>query len=157
MDRFNPRALSLISMEPTKQELGADKHLLLLMGSVQTCDALSEGRLASLLPERKGGLVVTTGRLGEESLLRLLGVTSLPILMPQSRIALLYMGLAHAGETGTDHRGVVGTLAWSRTYVWVVKARNLAKKVVDQCMICKISRRKLESQSLIDLIFIELS
>ena len=56
------------------------------------------------------------------------------------------MVLAHAGETGTDHRSVVGTLAKSRTYVWVVKVLNLAKKAVDQCMVCKISRRKLESQ-----------
>ena len=129
MDRFNPRALSLIALEPTKQELDAAKHLLLLLGSVQTCDALSAGRLASLLPERKEGLVVTTGRIGEESLLRLLGVTSLPILMPQSRIAWLYMVLAHSGDAGTEHRGIVGTLARSRTHVWIVKAATSQRRL----------------------------
>ena len=77
---------------------------------------------------------------------RLMGVSSLPILMSQSRIAWLYMVVAHLGESGTDHCGIVSTLSRSRTYVWVVKGRNLAKKVVNSCMKCRIVQRKMEVQ-----------
>ena len=121
---------------------------------VATASALIEGRLASLLPVRQGRLIVTTGRLGDKSMSRLLGVSHLPILMPNSRVAFLYMTLAHQGESGLSntavehHRSAVGTLARSRTYVWVVKGKNLAKQVINMCPKCKIERKRLETQQM---------
>ena len=150
----NPRALTLVAAEPTGSEVQRAKSFLLVHGMIATAQALSEGRLASLLPVRKGKLIVTTGRLGERNMTRLLGVSSLPILMSDCRVAYLYMVLAHEGESGLSstavehHRGVVGTLARSRTYVWVVKGKNLAKQVVHNCPKCRRERRKLETQQM---------
>ena len=146
MDRFNPIALSLIAREPTVDELTVAKQLLLLYGMLPTYTALEEGKLTSLLPKTVGRLIVTTGRLGEESLVRLLGVSSLPILMSNSRVAWLYMVVAHVGELQNDHRAIVGTLSRSRAHVWIVKGRTLAKKVVNSCMHCRRVGRILESQ-----------
>lgn len=67
----------------------------------------------------------------------LLGTSSLPILMSESHIAYLYMLEAHCGEYGLVHRGVTSTLARSRQKVWVVKGNKLAKKICQQCMICR--------------------
>ena len=46
------------------------------------------------------------------------------------------------------HRAAVGTLARSRSYVWVVKGKNLAKKFVQQCPKCRRERRRLETQQM---------
>ena len=83
---------------------------------LDTAQSLTEGKLASLLPVRRDGVIVTTGRLGERNLSRLLGVSHLPILMAKSRIAFLYMTMAHEGESGLSntaekhHRGAVTAL-----------------------------------------------
>ena len=109
---------------------------------VHTQGALAAGKLASLLPCRDGKIIVTTGRLGEKSMQRLLGVSSLPILMSNSRVAYLYMVEAHTGEFGLVHRSVVSTLARSRKKVWVVRGRNLARKVVNSCPRCDLDRKE---------------
>ena len=90
--------------------------------------AFHKGKLASLLPERDGPLIVTRGRLGEKSLERLLGVAALPVLMPSSRVAQLFMWRAHLGYSGLFHRSVAQTLAKCRSSVWIVKAKDLAKE-----------------------------
>ena len=64
---------------------------------IYTATAMEEGRLTSLMPMRKGKLIVTRGRLGERSLNPIFGVTELPILMPESRVAELFMWRAHNG------------------------------------------------------------
>ena len=150
----NPRALTMVANEPTDNEMSRAKKFLLVHGMIDTTLALDEGRLASLLPVRQGRLIVTCGRLGEKNMTRLLGVSSLPILMPSCRIAYLYMVMAHEGESGLSntavehHRDAVGTLARSRSYVWVVKGKNLAKKIVNNCTKCRRERRRLETQQM---------
>ena len=117
----NPKALTKIAAEPTTEELKRARKVLLAHGMIATSQALEEGRLASLLPVWQGMLVVTCGRLGEKNMNRLLGVSNLPILMPGSRVAYLYMAMAHEGESGLSntavehHRDAVGTLARSRS------------------------------------------
>ena len=150
----NPRALTKIADEPTVEELNKAKKVLLVHGMKSTSQALGEGKLASLLPVWQGMLIVTCGRLGEKNMNRLLGVSNLPILMPGCRVAFLYMAMAHEGESGLSntavehHRDAVGTLARSRSYVWVVKGKNLAKRIVNNCLKCKREQRKLESQQM---------
>ena len=90
----NPEALTLIASEPTAVELDQARMLLLAHAMIDTARAYKEGRLDSLLPVIRGKLIVTTGRLGEQNMLRLFGVEYLPILMPSSRVAFLYMLLA---------------------------------------------------------------
>ena len=147
----NPEAYSLISGAPDRLELQKAYRLLLLHGMPATSDALDKGKLASLLPVYEGKLIVTRGRLGEESLSRLLGVSSLPILMNNTRVAYLFMVHAHRGEFGLVHRSAVATLARSRTKVWIVKGRNLARKVVNDCQRCTRDRKELLIQQMADL------
>ena len=147
----NPTAYDLIASEPTRDELWKAERLLLLHGMPQTKEALDNGKLDSLLPVYEGKLIVTRGRLGESSLEKLLGVKSLPILMPESRIAHLYMVQAHCGEFGLVHRGAVATLARSRNKVWITKGRNLARKVSNNCPICIKNRKQLLVQQMSEI------
>ena len=133
----NPKALTDIAAEPSGGEIEKARSLLLVYAMTLTEQALADGRLDSLLPVWQGRVLVTTGRLGDRNMMRLFGVKSLPILMSNSRVAYLYMYLAHQSECGLSntpvehHRSAVGTLARSRTYVWVVKGKQLAKKIVN--------------------------
>ena len=111
-----------------------------------TAAAEREGKLASLCPERQGAIIVSKGRIGEKSLSRLLGVSSLPILMAGTRVAYLYMVRAHEGEFGMVHRSIAETLARSREKVWIVKARNLAKQVCSTCPLCRRRNKILVGQ-----------
>ena len=99
---------------PVAADLVAAERLLLLSAMPETASALQEGRLTSLCPERDGPIIVTSGRIGEKSLSKLLGVPHLPILMHKSRAAFLYMVEAHEGEDGSVHCSLVETLARSR-------------------------------------------
>ena len=150
----NPIALTKLAAEPIQTEIEQVTEMLLLHAMPDTVEAYNAGKLTSLLPVRKGKVIVTTGRIGEKCLSRLLGVSSLPILMPNTRVAFLYMVLAHERESGLSttsvehHRSAVGTLARSRSYVWIVKGKLLAKKVVSQCFKCRREKRKLEKQQM---------
>ena len=127
------------------------ERLILTYGMTETAIALDKGQLDSLMPKRSGHLIVTTGRLGEEPLQALLGVSELPILMPKSRVAELYMWRSHVGFSGILHRSVAETLARSRSYVWIVKGKELAKKIVSSCMECRRFRKRLLGQQMADL------
>ena len=149
----NPIALTAIAVEPSKTELDSAKQLLLLHAMVDTIEALNAKKLTSLLPKRDGQLIVTTGRLGERSMSRLLGMRNLPILMASNRVAYLIMLRAHEYDGDTrlsvqNHRAAVGTLARSRNYAWIVRGKLLAKKIVSSCTACRRERRKLESQQM---------
>ena len=149
----NPVALTAIAIEPSKQELDSAKELLFLHAMVDTVEAFNKKKLTSLLPKRWGQLIVTTGRLGERSLSRLLGVDNLPILMSSNRVAYLIMVRAHEYDGTTklavqNHRAAVGTLARSRNYAWIVKGKQLAKRIVNSCTSCKREKRKLEVQQM---------
>ena len=149
----NPIALTKVAGEPTKEELDVARDMLLVHAMVDTVEAYNGKKLTSLLPVRCGKLIVTTGRLGERSLSRLLGVSNLPILMTTSRVSYLYMVMAHEYDgqnklSVENHRAAVGTLARSRYYVWIVRGKQLAKKVVSSCFACKRERKKLEMQQM---------
>ena len=132
--------------EPIASELEQAERLMLLAAMHHTAKALHENQLESLYPKKDGKIFVTTCRLGEKSLSRLLGVSSLPILMPASRTACLYMTRAHEGEHKTEHKSIVETLARSRQSVWIVRGRLLAKKVCTSCYICKRLKIQLSGQ-----------
>ena len=154
MQISNPKALTLIAQEPTTAEFNRAKKLLLMFSMHDTMKDLQAGKLASLLPVQKGHLIVTCGRLGEMNMNRILGVSSLPILTPKSRVSYLFMLMAHERESGLSntavehYRDAVGTLARSRSYVWVIRGKNLAKQIVKNCVKCRKEQRKLESQQM---------
>ena len=132
--------------EPAADELEVAERLMLLTAMPLTAQAFYAGKLASLCPKKDGQIIVTVGRIGEKSLSRLLGISSLPILMPTSRAAYLFMVRAHEGEHNTEHKSIVETLARSRQSVWVVKGRLLAKKVCQSCFVCKRINKQLSGQ-----------
>ena len=85
--------------------------LILVSAMPYTAAAVHDKKLVSLDPVLQGKVIVTTGRLGEECLIAHLGVQALSILMPQSRIAQLYMWRAHCGESNTEHKSIAENLA----------------------------------------------
>ena len=136
------------SRDPTAEELAEAERLILVSAMIDTATAYHEQKLDSLLPEKDGMIIVTRGRLGEECMSAHLGVSSLPILMPNSRAAFLFMYRAHCGEYGTDHKSVVETLARSRTSVWIHRGRDLAKKICRQCPLCIKDKKKMVGQQM---------
>ena len=86
----------------SREDLISAERLLLVSAMPETATAVFDKTLLSLAPEREGNIIVTRGRIGEKCLSRLLGVSCLPILMPTSRAAFLYMVQAHRGEHGND-------------------------------------------------------
>ena len=71
--------------------------------------------------------------------------------MPESRVSYLFMVYAHAGEFGLVHWSAVATLARSRRFVWIVKGRNLARKVANSCLKCIRDRKQLLVQQMADI------
>ena len=143
-----PNSYKAVSSLLTPEDLNAAENLLLEHAMILTDIALEKGQLDSLLPVRDGVLIVTQGRLGESKMSELFGSSSLPILMPHSHTAYLYMLEAHTGEHGLVHRGVASTLARSRQKVWVIKGRRLAKKICQDCMICRREAKLRVSQQM---------
>ena len=137
-----------ITKDLSPEVLKAAEQLILVSAMIYTATAMEEGRLTSLMPMRKGKLIVTRGRLGERSLNPIFGVTELPILMPESRVAELFMWRAHNGYSGLFHRSVAQTLAKSRSWVWIVRGRDLAKRVCNKCMKCRMEASKLQKQQM---------
>ena len=105
------KTIEVLSAPPSAEELVHAERIILAHGMLETSQAYHEGKLSSLLPERQGPLIVTRGRLGEAGLERILGVSALPILVPTSRVAYLYMLQAHLGSSGLFHRSPTQILA----------------------------------------------
>ena len=142
------KSVAILSSPPSADELIVAERLVLASWMFDTAVAFHKGHLTSLLPERHGPLIVTRGRLGEKSLERLLGVSALPIIISSSRVSELFMWRAHLGYSGLFHRSVAQTLAKSRSSVWIVKGKDLAKKVCWECMECARNRKKLAGQQM---------
>ena len=136
---------------PSACDMNKAEKLIQLSAMPETASAFFDGKLISLNPLRNGALIVTCGRIGEEPMSELLGLPYLPILMPKSRAAFLYMVEAHEGEGGTVHCSIVETLARSRKKVWIVKARDLAKRVCSSCPLCKRRNKELAGQQMAKL------
>ena len=132
----------------TTDEINAAERLLLLSAMPETAAAVFDQKLLSLAPEKEGSLIVTRGRIGESSLSRLLGVPYLPILMPKSRAAYLFMVQAHRGKHNNLHNSIAETLARSRQKVWIVRGRDLARKVCSNCYLCRRRNKSLASQQM---------
>ena len=135
----------------TASDLQVAERMLLLSAMSDTASAEKQGKLLSLSPKKDGCIIVTSGRIGEKNLSTLLGIPHLPILMPQSRAAYLYMVQAHEGVDGTVHCSIAETLARSREKVWVVRGRDVAKKVCSQCYLCRRRNKVLVGQKMAEI------
>lgn len=72
---------------------------------------------------------------------------AVPLLPFQSWISTLLARAAHS----EGHDGVAGTLLRMRKKAWVIRGRVIARKVVDECVLCKKMRAKTCQQIMGDL------
>ena len=140
------KSSDIVSCDPVAAELDVAERMILMSAMPESFAALDLGKLDSLLPKKDGYILVTCGRLGERSLSRLLGVDKLPILMSNTRAAFLFMYRAHVGQSGSwqnlVHNSAVETLARSRSAVWVVRGKELARRIVKNCNLCIRMRKE---------------
>ena len=151
LDKNNEQDVNMVKSFLNHENLIRAMKIMILSGMQETKKALDEGRLDCLLPRRDEGMIVTQGRLGEKGLQQILGVSKLPILMKDSRVAHLIMQAAHTEETGLNHRGVSDTLARSRAQAWIINGKNLAKRIRNQCLICRAKEKRLKSQQMAEI------
>ena len=104
---------------------------------------MKEGKLESLKPAINKGLIVTSGRFSQKHLTKLLGKETLPVLMPDTRLAELVFRHCHE----EDHRlSATDTLARSRKFIWVPRELAVARRVVRSCMWCRLAARRTAKQ-----------
>ena len=128
------RGTQCIPHPVSAQERLAAYRLLITHESNQSRKAFEEGKLASLKPVLQAGRVLCHGRIPTDTLAVLTGKTSLPVLMPSTKLAYLLMLKAHQ----EDHRrGVTDVIARTRREAWIVRARSLARSVVNACIECR--------------------
>ena len=125
---------------PTVNLLNKARDLMLVVSAWEVTPHVP--KLSTIGPEYKHGVWTFKGRLakGIESLL---GKKNLPILT-RGRLAELMMMTAH----NRNHEGVAGTLAASRSQVWILKGRYLARRVVRDCVYCRVKHHKLQNQQM---------
>merc|ERR1719509_413472 len=128
--------------------MDAARQLLLLAASPSAFSALRSGRLLSLGAQEHRGIVVVRGRVGQAHLARLLGTSSLPVVMPSELLAQRVTEEAHR----EDHRMSVRDIsARVRRTTYIPGGNRLAKAVAGRCMVCCLSKRIQSNQIMGDL------
>ena len=136
-----------ISEPLTVQDVEVARKVLFIVSMGPTLAAMGRGELNPLRPSLENGIVYVRSRC-EKSLMELLGVSRLPVLLRQSRLARLIMIEAHCEDHRTTHTDV---LARSRRRAWVVQGRYLAKEICKACPVCKLNKSKLCKQLMADI------
>ena len=131
----------------TVQDVAVAAKAQFIVSMRPTLEAMDTGKLESLRPYVKSGIVFMRGRC-ESSLPQLFGVSSVPILARCTRLARLIMIEAHCEDHRLSHLDV---LARSRQRAWIVRGRFLAKDVIKACPLCRLRRSKLSKQLMGDI------
>ena len=131
----------------TVQDMKTAERILFVASMGPTLAAMEAGKLESLRPVVRGGIVYARSRC-DKSLLSLLGIDCLPILTRDSDLASLIMWEAH----NESHRASpTDVLSRSRQRAWIIRGRYLAKEICGSCPKCRILRRKLSQQLMADV------
>jgi hypothetical protein len=139
---------SLVEVEPTVQERELSRKLLFSASSASAIQAHQEGRLLSLGSVLEGGQVWIKGRIRGEDLARMLGISRLPVVMAQEKLAELIVTDAH----NKDHRmSPQDVLARARQLCWIPRGTQLAKRVIGRCMFCRTKRFRASQQIMAQL------
>ena len=118
------------------------KHIQYFVSMDLTRQAFDKGKLTSLNASLVRGVVVMKGRAGD-NLKNILGVRSIPVLMPETRLGRLIMIQTHKQDHKRDPRDAMSR---SRRDAWIVSARQLAKSVIKSCPICRLNSTRLVTQ-----------
>ena len=130
-------------------EFQTAEKLLLLWAMTYTWSDHKKKKLDSLVPklDKSGVILYTSGRLGEQPMLRILGKDKIPIIPRRCRLAYLFMFKSHVEDCSRDaHRGVQSTLVRSRLYCWIPEGKKLARHIVNSCFGCKRRLASLTEQ-----------
>merc|ERR1711888_104095 len=133
--------MKALEEEPSVSLLNKARDLMMVVSAWEVTPHVS--KLVNLGPVYERGVWTCKGRLGK-GIKSLLGKENLPILTRKGRLAELMMIAAH----NRNHEGVAGTLAASRSQVWILKGRYLARRVVKECVYCRAKHHKLQSQQM---------
>ena len=109
----------------------------------ETEEAHQQGKLRKLNLQDKNGMKVVVGR-AKEGLRQFFGQNYLPVIMGSTRVAELVMLAAH----NLDHLGRDITQANARHEAWIVNAKKLAKRIVNNCLRCRFLRKLLQGQKM---------
>ena len=101
------------------------------------------GKLNSLSPLDREGLLVTPGQYPKVKMLETVGRCFLPILLPQERLAALYCVADY--ENG-HFRDPADVLACTCKSAWIVWGRKLAKKISRSCIRCRQDSARPQAQ-----------
>ena len=127
----------------TEKEREAAKMICIWAHSDSAREAMEKGKLLSLGARKKGGLVVIDGRVRKEDLARLLGISEIPLIMPQEPLARMVLTDAHREDHNRDTQYVI---VRARRELWIPSANKVAKAVARGCMGCRVRNKKMESQ-----------
>ena len=137
------RSSILTPLQP--QDLHAARELQFCAAALASRQALREGRLTSLGAYMDQGEVWVEGRAQAADLARLLGVPRLRIIMPSERLAELILRSCHE----EDHRrSPQDAVARSRSIAWIVRASQVAKRVIRACPVCRRERLLMREQQM---------
>jgi uncharacterized membrane protein len=129
--------------DPTPEERGRARRLVILASSPSAAAALAKGKLTSLGAFQFEGVVWLDGRLRGEDLAVALGKQRLPIILPEEPLARLIIEDAHREDHRLSSNDVVGR---SRREAWIPRAARLARRAVSSCMFCRFRNKKMEVQ-----------
>ena len=108
----------------------------------QTRQAHHSGKLKNLFTEERKGVIVVVGR-AAEGFQKQFGKDCLPVLMSNSRVAILVMLWAHYQH----HLARDITYATSLQKAWIVGGKRLAASIAKGCLRCRFKyKKKVEQQ-----------
>ena len=120
-----------VTTQPTVYNLSLAEHIAFIMATTDTDPLVKNGKLDSMAPCWSMGHWNTRGRLGKGAF-KVLGVSELPILSRNSRLAELIMIHTHK----QDHKGAKVTLWRSRAKAWIWQGDSLATTSTRNCLVC---------------------
>ena len=113
----------------------------------ETDELFSQGRLRGYDIIKRDGINrsihYTTGRFGRESLIKLYGISELPILHNSTRLALLIMRESHSGADSTSHRrSPADIIGRACQFAVLYNPYRLALQVSKSCPCCILEEAK---------------
>ena len=134
---------SLGDPEPTPAEWESTRQIQFVVSAPSALQAWKEGKTRSLGGHLVQGEVWIESRVHEAKLADLLGVPRLRVLCPEEDLAVGIMTDAHEEDHRKSYRDVV---ARSRGLAWILRATQLAKKLIGRCPGCRIRNKKEAEQ-----------
>ena len=141
--RGQPNYAAVLRENPNAIEMEIAHKLILMAHMEPTAQAWKKGKLSSLNPVCKKGIIYTQGRYSDAKMLEITGQVKLPILLASTRAALLIAWDAHLSDHAKD---INGLLARMRRSAWIVKGRGLARQIIKSCVKCRLQSQKLATQ-----------